>query len=216
MNCLRTLKHWVCWFESHSRHGYLVCVHSVFVLPCVGSGLAMVLLTVLRLRIWSETKRFTDVLCSKWKQQEEKNVTIVRTSNILNLLYWVAYGARETFLFFLSFLWHIRPLGLFSFRISLKLWILEAVCRDPWTGNQRIESQGRYLHKELQTQKNADIYLCPEWDSNPWSQHSSGGDITCLRAHSHCDWRIPIVYNKCESHYDKRPYTYLEFKLCSI
>jgi hypothetical protein len=45
---------------------------------CVGSGLATgwfpvqgVLPTVLRLRNWSETKRFTDALCSKWEQQEK-------------------------------------------------------------------------------------------------------------------------------------------------
>jgi hypothetical protein len=33
--CLRPLKHWGRGFEFHSRHG----CSSVFVLPCVGSGL---------------------------------------------------------------------------------------------------------------------------------------------------------------------------------
>jgi hypothetical protein len=48
------------------------CVYSVFVLSCVGSGLANgwfplqgVLPTDLRLRNWSETKFFTDAICSK-------------------------------------------------------------------------------------------------------------------------------------------------------
>jgi hypothetical protein len=46
-----------------------VCVYSVFVL---GSGLATgwSLVQCLRLRNWSETKRFTHALCSKWEQQE--------------------------------------------------------------------------------------------------------------------------------------------------
>jgi hypothetical protein len=49
-----------------------VCVYSVFALPRVGSGLATgwssvqgVLPTLLGLRNWSETKSFTDALCSK-------------------------------------------------------------------------------------------------------------------------------------------------------
>jgi hypothetical protein len=52
------------------------CSVFVFVLSCVGSGLATgwspiqgVLPTVLGLRNWSETKRFTDALCSKvWEK----------------------------------------------------------------------------------------------------------------------------------------------------
>jgi hypothetical protein len=99
-----------------------VCVYSVFVLVCVGSGLAMgwspiqgVLPTVFGLRNWSETKRLTDVLCSKWEQQE-KRVTIVRPSNILNFLYWVAYGTCGTFLFFV--LVSFDALGLWPFPIQ--------------------------------------------------------------------------------------------------
>jgi hypothetical protein len=68
---LRSLEHWDRGFESHSRHGCL-CAFILFVLSCIGSGLATgwspvqgVLLTVLKLRNWSETKRFTDALCSK-------------------------------------------------------------------------------------------------------------------------------------------------------
>jgi hypothetical protein len=69
MKCLRSLEHWDRGFESRSRHGYL----SAFIMClCVGSGLAMgwslvqgVLPTVLGWRNWSETKRFTDALCSK-------------------------------------------------------------------------------------------------------------------------------------------------------
>jgi hypothetical protein len=57
---------------SNPTQGVDVCVYSVFVLSCVGSGLATgwcpgqgVLPTVLGLINWSETKRFTDDLCSK-------------------------------------------------------------------------------------------------------------------------------------------------------
>jgi hypothetical protein len=35
MNCLRSLGSWDRGFESHIRHGCLVCVYSVFVLSCV-------------------------------------------------------------------------------------------------------------------------------------------------------------------------------------
>jgi hypothetical protein len=40
MNRLRPLEHWSRGFESHSRHGCIACVYSVFVLSYVGSGLA--------------------------------------------------------------------------------------------------------------------------------------------------------------------------------
>jgi hypothetical protein len=55
-----------------------VCVYSEFVL---GSGLAtdwsllQGVLPNVRLRNWSETKRFMDALCSKWEQQEQTNPT---------------------------------------------------------------------------------------------------------------------------------------------
>jgi hypothetical protein len=39
MNFLRPLERWDRGFEFHSRHGCL-CVYSVFVFSCVGSGLA--------------------------------------------------------------------------------------------------------------------------------------------------------------------------------
>jgi hypothetical protein len=66
-DCLRPLERWDRGFESHLRHGCLClfCVRT-------GSGLAMgwfpvqgALPTVLGLRNWRETKRFTDALCSK-------------------------------------------------------------------------------------------------------------------------------------------------------
>jgi hypothetical protein len=67
MNCLLSLESWDRRFESHSRHR---CLHLFCV--CVGSGLATswssvqgVLPTVFGLSNWSETKRFTDALCSK-------------------------------------------------------------------------------------------------------------------------------------------------------
>jgi hypothetical protein len=67
MNCLRPLERWGRGFESHSRHRCL----SLFRV-CVGSGLLTdwssvqgVLPTVLGLINWSETKRFTDAVCSK-------------------------------------------------------------------------------------------------------------------------------------------------------
>jgi hypothetical protein len=57
---------------SNPTQGMDVCVYSVFVLSCVGSGLPTgwfpvqeLLPGVLRLRNLSETKRFTDALCSK-------------------------------------------------------------------------------------------------------------------------------------------------------
>jgi hypothetical protein len=60
------------WVQIPLKAWTSVCVYSVFVLSCVGSGLATgwyliqgVLPTVLELRNWSETKYFTDALCSK-------------------------------------------------------------------------------------------------------------------------------------------------------
>jgi hypothetical protein len=50
-----------------------VCVDSVFVLGsdlARGWSLVQWVLPNVRLRNWSETKRFTDALCSKWEQQE--------------------------------------------------------------------------------------------------------------------------------------------------
>jgi hypothetical protein len=65
----RTLGSWV---RVPSKASLSVCVYSVFVLSCVGSGLVTgwspvqgVLPTVLGSINWSETKRFTDALCSK-------------------------------------------------------------------------------------------------------------------------------------------------------
>jgi hypothetical protein len=40
MNSLHPLKHWGRGFQSHSRHGCFLCIHSVFVLSCVCSSLA--------------------------------------------------------------------------------------------------------------------------------------------------------------------------------
>jgi hypothetical protein len=72
MNCLRTLERWDHGFESHSGHRCLCAFILRFVLSCVSSGHATgwypvqgVLPIVLRLRNWSETKRFTDAVCSK-------------------------------------------------------------------------------------------------------------------------------------------------------
>jgi hypothetical protein len=36
-----------------------------------------ILPTVLKLRNWSETKRFMDALCSKWEQQEKRVIILV-------------------------------------------------------------------------------------------------------------------------------------------
>jgi hypothetical protein len=41
-------------------------------------------------------------------------------------------------LLFFFFLWRIRPSGLFSFRINLKLWILQTADRTPWMGDQPV------------------------------------------------------------------------------
>jgi hypothetical protein len=60
---------------SNPTQGMDVCLCLFCV--CVGSGLSTgwssvqwVVLTVSGLRNWSETKRFTNALCSKWEQQE--------------------------------------------------------------------------------------------------------------------------------------------------
>jgi hypothetical protein len=62
----------VSWVRIPLKAWMSVCVYSVFVISCVGSGLAMasspiqgVLPTFLGLRNWCETKCFTDALCSK-------------------------------------------------------------------------------------------------------------------------------------------------------
>jgi hypothetical protein len=75
MNRLPPLVRWDRGFESHSRHGYLRLFW-----VCIGSSLARgwcpfqgILSTVLELRNWSETKRFTDALCSKVRVQSEGN-----------------------------------------------------------------------------------------------------------------------------------------------
>jgi hypothetical protein len=70
----QTLGSWV-WMPLEAC--MFICVYAVFVLSCVGSHLVMgwypiqgVRLTVYKKRNWSETKHFTDALCSKWEQQE--------------------------------------------------------------------------------------------------------------------------------------------------
>jgi hypothetical protein len=63
--------------------GMDVCVYSVFVSSCVGSGLASgwspfqeILPTLSRLRHWNETKSFADALSSKWQQQNHIDIYI--------------------------------------------------------------------------------------------------------------------------------------------
>jgi hypothetical protein len=74
MKCLRSLEHG--FVGSNSTQAMCVCVYSMFVFCCSlatgWSPVQGVLLTVLGLRNWSKTKRFTDALCSKWEQQEKK------------------------------------------------------------------------------------------------------------------------------------------------
>jgi hypothetical protein len=92
MNCLRLLDHRDRGFESHSKHGFL-SAFILFVLSCIGNGHAMswfpvgVQPTVLGLRNWSETKRFTDALCSKvgaiGKEKERQNSTHALRHNIV-------------------------------------------------------------------------------------------------------------------------------------
>jgi hypothetical protein len=70
---------------SNPTQGMDVCVRlfCLYAVLCAGRGpargLSLVqafLPTVLGLRNWSETKRFTDVLCSKWKQQEKRESSL--------------------------------------------------------------------------------------------------------------------------------------------
>jgi hypothetical protein len=63
---------------SNPTQGMDICVYSVFVLSCVGSGLAtgwspskVSYRLCIALRNWSETKRFMDVLCSKFGGTEK-------------------------------------------------------------------------------------------------------------------------------------------------
>jgi hypothetical protein len=65
-----------------------VCVYSVFVLSCVGRGLAAcwspvqgILPTVLVLRNWSETKRFTDSVCSRVVAIGEREIEMILRIN---------------------------------------------------------------------------------------------------------------------------------------
>jgi hypothetical protein len=60
------------WFRIPLKAWMSACIYSVFMLSCIGSSLAMgwspiygVLLAVLGLRNWSETKCFMDALCSR-------------------------------------------------------------------------------------------------------------------------------------------------------
>jgi hypothetical protein len=84
-NCLRPLEHWDRGFESHSRHGCLSAFILCMCCPVLISTLRRadppvqrILATVLGLRNWSETKRFTGALCSKWGQQERKRERTAR------------------------------------------------------------------------------------------------------------------------------------------
>jgi hypothetical protein len=88
----RTLGSWV---RIPLKAWMSVCVYSVFVLSCVGSGLATgwspiqgVLLTVLRLRKWSETKRFTGALCSSGSNRKERERGIDLVIVIIIKLWW--------------------------------------------------------------------------------------------------------------------------------
>jgi hypothetical protein len=65
-------KAWTVFLVQTFKAWMSVCVYSLLVLSCVGSGLATgwspiqgVLSTVLGLRHWSETKCYTDALCFK-------------------------------------------------------------------------------------------------------------------------------------------------------
>jgi hypothetical protein len=76
-----------------------ICVYSVFVLSCLGRGLAKgwfpvrgVLPTVLGLRNWSETKRLTDALCSKAEAIGERE----RERDGMILYLWRIWGSHRS------------------------------------------------------------------------------------------------------------------------
>jgi hypothetical protein len=83
------------WVRIPLKAWLSVCIYSVFVLSCVGSGLATdwssnqgVLPTVLGLRNLSETKRFTDTLCSNvgaTGNKREKRVSPRRNMHVIAL-----------------------------------------------------------------------------------------------------------------------------------
>jgi hypothetical protein len=85
------------WIRIPLKAWMFVYVYSVFVLSCVGSGLAtgwspvqLVLPNVLGLRNWSETKRFIDALCFKvgatGKRKREKYLSTEAESSLWNVV----------------------------------------------------------------------------------------------------------------------------------
>jgi hypothetical protein len=74
MKCLRSLEHWDRGFESHSRHGclfaFILCLCQVAALRWVDPTSKESYRLSKKLK-WNE--RFTDALCSKCEQQEQKN-----------------------------------------------------------------------------------------------------------------------------------------------
>jgi hypothetical protein len=76
---------------SNPNQGMDVCVYSVFTLPCVDSGFATgwspvqgVVPSVLRLRNWSETKRFMDALCPKVRATEKRETERTCWKSLVN------------------------------------------------------------------------------------------------------------------------------------
>jgi hypothetical protein len=87
MKCLRSLEHWYSGFESHSRHGCLrlICVCGVMCSLLPYDGLIprpRSPTDCLGLRKRSQTKHFTDALCSKWEQQEQRWIETTFCSDI--------------------------------------------------------------------------------------------------------------------------------------
>jgi hypothetical protein len=81
MKCLRLLEYWGRAFEFDSRHGCL-STFILFLLSRVGSCLTIGLIPHprnptdwRRLRNWSETKRFTDALCSRGSNRNMNELT---------------------------------------------------------------------------------------------------------------------------------------------
>jgi len=113
-------------------------------------------------------------------QQTVTNVTY--TGKLSYAFMWLSIHSYFLFLVFSFhsvFLFHhlFQELGLLACSgsefIFWNLWIYWTVGRTPWMGD-RPNAQASTYTQDNTTQKHADTQTCLEWNSNAWSQFSSG------------------------------------------